>query len=288
MTFPIINGWVCGVTPTNEKIGALILNSHSVTGHYDYAWCYMDNKWAWDLDREGDKVVTHPDEQDGDWNKTCINYIESVVTYHPGSKLEDRTQLVNDTNGKGILGVVLNFRIFTYYGILKNWTSLQTDNNGYVNLSDLNFTFFPYYNQPFIIEYKIDGEKDYYSKYIFITKFDSQLSVNISDVVNGGDKLSGEVSLVNKSSGLGIAGVDLNVFIDGKSVGVLRTNDSGYVDLSNINYTFSNLGECNLTINYGGDDYYNSTGYLRSIRVNRFNSQLSVNDIVMLCMLVIS
>jgi 5-hydroxyisourate hydrolase-like protein (transthyretin family) len=294
MTFPIINGWVCGVTPTNEKIG-MIINSHAIVGDFDPVWCFMDNKKAWNLECGGDKVVTYPDGHDWYANNTHINYNDKdnnyFVRHYVGSKLEDRVQLVNDANGRGIPCAVLNFRICGQDNeIIKDWTPLQTDYNGYVDLSDLNFTFFPQYNNQHLrIDYKFDGEDyKYYNSSsrtsIFLTKFDSKLSVNISDVVSVGDKLSGVVRLVNKSSGLGIAGADLNVSIGGRNSYVVRTDDSGCVNLSdplsNINYFFFNDGKYDLTIGYDGNDYFNPTGYLGSIKVSRLSfTQLSVNNI---------
>jgi 5-hydroxyisourate hydrolase-like protein (transthyretin family) len=106
-----------------------------------------------------------------------------------------------------------------------------------------------------------------------VNRFDSQINVNSSDVVSVGDKLSGVVRLLNKSSGLGIVGADLNVSLKALKDGldyskVLSTNSDGGIDLSDLDYNFTKDGKYNLSVTYNGDNYYESSNISKMLVVH--------------------
>ncbi|MDR2544711.1 MAG: hypothetical protein LBD03_04055 [Methanobrevibacter sp.] len=183
--------------------------------------------------------------------------------------------MLNKSSGLGIAGADLRVSVGGRNGYL-----VRTDDSGCVNLSDplYNINYFFYNAGEYNLTINYEGD-DFYTPSIFVksirvNRFDFQLSVNsINDVVSVGDKLSGVVKLVNKSSGLGVAGADLNVSFKVLKGGlsyskVLSTNSDGGIDLSNLDYNFTVDGKYNLSVTYNGDNYYESSNISKMFAVH--------------------
>ncbi|MDR1820718.1 MAG: hypothetical protein LBR15_10800 [Methanobrevibacter sp.] len=188
--------------------------------------------------------------------------IFNVNDYLSGTlNLTSNNILIPDTN--------LNVTVTNPEGLVN--TTIVKNNGSSVDLSQLKYKFNTKGNYKLEITYNGDDtyEPSTYLKNVKVNGLSTSIGGIVPDIFNANDSLSGMLNLTNNNIFIPDTQCSVNITKpDGSDYSkIMKTDEYGGLDLSQLDYNFSDSGYYNLTVNYQGDTVYDSSNFNKRVIV---------------------